>query len=186
MWNDRDRPQVSGDILAGEAVAPRRALGEPAALVTQGHRQTVDLQLGHIAQLRGVGRSRRKAENAADPRIKRAQLVVAEGVAQREHRPAVADLVERARRCAADALRGRIRRDQGWKRRLERDELRKQPVVLGVAQLRGVLSVVELVCPLDLPAQLGVAGFGYLRLQRRCLADERGVDGQALRFDRHA
>ena len=48
----RDRAQVRGHVLAGRAVAARRALDEPAALVAQRDREAVDLELGDVAQVR--------------------------------------------------------------------------------------------------------------------------------------
>ena len=100
-----DRAQVGAHVLAGGAVAPRGALHETAALVAQGDGQAVDLELGHVAQLRRRLRGRRQAESAADPRVERPQFVVAERVGQAEHRPPMADLGEDlAGRGAADPL----------------------------------------------------------------------------------
>ena len=43
--------QVGCHVLAGEPVAPRRALRESAPLVVQRHREAIDLELSHVAQL---------------------------------------------------------------------------------------------------------------------------------------
>ena len=104
-----DRPEVRGDVLAGRAVAAGRALDEAAALVAQRDREAVDLELRDVAQVRRRLRGRRQAEAAPDARVERPQLVVAERVGEREHRPAVADLVERRADRAADALGRRVR-----------------------------------------------------------------------------
>ena len=152
--DDRDRLQVRGHVLAGRAVAAGRALGEPTAVVAQADREAIDLELGAVAQVGGGFGRRRQAEALAHARIEPAQLVVAERVRERQHRTGVADLVERgAGRCPADTLRRRLRGDQLRVGRLERDQLAEQLVVLGVADLRGVLDVVELVGPVDLSGQ---------------------------------
>ena len=101
-----DRPQVRGDVLAGRAVAAGRTLHEAAALVAQGDRQAIDLEFCDVLQVRGGFGRRRQAQALADARIERPQLVVAEGVGETEHRPAMADLTERAGWRATDALGG--------------------------------------------------------------------------------
>ena len=107
-----DRAQVGRHVLAGAAVAAGRADGEPAALVLEGDREAVDLELRDVGQLvRGL-RGGGEAEAAADPGVEGAQLVVAERVGQGQHRPAVVDLGEpAARRRAADLLRRGVGRD---------------------------------------------------------------------------
>ncbi len=180
LRNGLDRAQVGGHVLAGRPVAARRALDEPAPLVAKGDGEAVDLQLGDVAQVRGRLRRRRQAEAAPDARVERPQLVMAERVAERQHRPPVADLVERRADRAADALGRRVRGDQLRVGGLERDELAEELVVLGVAELRGVLLVVEPVRPLDDRHELGVAGDCRIGGQRRGGGDERLVDGQAI------
>ena len=105
--------RFGGDVLAGACrrlASPRR---EPAALVAQRDREAVDLQLGDVGQVRrGLGCGG-EAQATPDPGVERAQLVVAEGVRQGQHRPAVADLGEpAARRRAADLLGRRVGRDR--------------------------------------------------------------------------
>ena len=153
-----DRAQVGGHVLTGRAVAARGALHEAATLVAQGDGQAVDLQLGDVAQLRGRLGRRGQLEPPAHAGVEGAQLVMAEGVGQAEHRGPVADLVEGRRRRAAHALGRRVGRGQLRVRRLEVLELAHQRVALGVADLRRVLLVVERVGTLDLLAQLGDAG----------------------------
>ncbi len=182
--DDRDRAQVGGDVLAGRPVTARGTLDEPTALVAQADRQAVDLELGHVAKLRrGLGR-RRKPEPLARARIERPQLVVAERVGQRQHRSTVADLVERASRRPAHALGRRFGRGQLRVRRFERNELAEQRVVVGVAQLRRVLRVVQLVGPLDLRGEVRVARGRRGDVEARGGVDERLVDRREL--DRHA
>src|SRR5207249_8688542 len=61
-----ERAQVRGHVLAGEAVAPRRALHEPAVLVREVDREPVDLQLADVADLVA-------AERFADALVERAR-----------------------------------------------------------------------------------------------------------------
>ena len=165
---------MARDILAGRAVAPGRALDEATALEAEADREAVDLQLGHVAELGHVLRGGRQAEAAPDPDVEGAQLVVAEGIAERQHRPSVADLGEPlAARRPTDALGRRIGGAELGERRLERDELAEQCVVLGVGELRRVVLVVEPVRPLDDRGELGVAG-RRRRLRRAPRRPRRG------------
>jgi len=66
----------------------------------------------------------------------------------------VAHLAKLGKRRRADALRGRIGRDELGMRGLERLQLGEEPVILGVGDLRRVLDVVKPVMALDRPAQL--------------------------------
>ncbi|MDP9481800.1 MAG: hypothetical protein M3P84_01090 [Chloroflexota bacterium] len=95
--DDRDRPQVGRDVLAGRAVAPGRTLDEAALLVVEADREAVDLELCDVAEVRRGFGGRRQAEATAHPRVEGPQLVVTEGVAQRQHRPAVGDFREPSR-----------------------------------------------------------------------------------------
>ncbi len=97
--NARDRPQVGGYILSHLAVATRRAADKHAALVRERDRQTVDLGLDHPLGLGAVERALR----ALHPRE---QLVLVARICERQHRLAVGDLGEVARRDCADPLGG--------------------------------------------------------------------------------
>ncbi len=82
-----DRTDVGGDVLAGAAVAAGGGAGESAVLIGEVDREAVHLQLaqevvGHALQLTG---------DAVGPLP---QLLVVEGVVQREHALAVRDLGE--------------------------------------------------------------------------------------------
>ena len=100
----RDRAQVLGDVLAGDAVAARRADREPAVLVLQRDREAVELGLGDEAD--------RLGDQPLDARAPREQLLARERVVERQHRHAVHDRRERRRRPAARALRRRVGRDE--------------------------------------------------------------------------
>ena len=65
-----DRRHVGRDVLADPAVAPRRRLDVPAALVADAHRHAVDLQLAHVAHgLAGRPRATRCPTPPARPAV---------------------------------------------------------------------------------------------------------------------
>ena len=85
--------------VTSSPVVPSPAGGAPdetTVAVAQAHGEAVDLELGDIRQVGSrLGRGR-EAEAAADAGVEGPQLVLAEGVAEAEHRALVADLGERA------------------------------------------------------------------------------------------
>ena len=95
----RDRAGVRGDGLALGPVAAGRGLDQPTVHVTQRQREPVDLGLGGI----GHGLVRREREEPADAGIEFRDLLGLEGVAEREHRDAMAHLGEALGRWGADA-----------------------------------------------------------------------------------
>ncbi len=143
----RDRADVLRHVLAAVAVAARGRLHQQAVLVTQADREAIELRL------RGIG------DLALDPRalahapVELGQVLLREGVVQREHREAVDHLRERRQRRGADPLRRRVGRHQRRVLGLERPELRHQPVVLAVGDLRVVEDVVAVVVEADELAQ---------------------------------
>ena len=66
----------------------------------------------------------------------------------------MADLVEGAGRRATDPLGRRLRGRQLRVGGLERDEFAEELVVFGVAELRRILGVVELIGPVDLRGEV--------------------------------
>src|SRR5204862_6139036 len=86
------------------------------------------------------------------------QVLFVEGVGERQHRHEVAVLLEGARRRGADAVGGAVGGLELGMLGLELLQLAKQPVVLGIRQLRLVEDVVGLVRALDEPPQLGGPG----------------------------
>ena len=107
-----DRAQVLGDVLAGHAVAARRADREPPVVVLQRDREPVELGLGDEAD--------RLGDQALDARAPGEQLVARERVVERQHRHAVHDRRERRRGPPAGTLRRRVGGDE---RRMLRFEL---------------------------------------------------------------
>ena len=84
----------------------------------------------------------------------RLQLLQVEGVGQRQQRLAVLDHAERLHRLAGHTLSRRVRSDQLRVVPLDGAQPAHQLVVLGVADLWGVLGEVQVVVIVDLGAQL--------------------------------
>ena len=163
--DDRDRAQVGGHVLAGGAIAAGRALHEHAALVAQADRQPVQLGLGGEHQVVAI-------QAFADAADEIGHLLVAEGVAQRQHRHRMGDLREAAgrRRAHLGGRRGRV--GEFGMRAFQRLEFAYQRVVVGVGQVRVVDLVVAPVGILDAAAEFGDARGGVGR--------HGGSDGAAV------
>ena len=131
-----DRAHVGRDVVAPDAVAAGDAADEPALLVVQGHGKAVHLQLGHVLHLP-------LADQAEDPRLELAQLVLAVGVVQAEHGSAMDELREGLGGLLPHALGGAVGGDEVGMPRLELAQLPLERVVLLVADLRRVLLVVR-------------------------------------------
>ncbi len=176
----RDRAEVGGHVLTRGSIAARRALDEAAPLVAQRDGEPVDLELRHVLEVFGrLGRCG-QPEAAPHPGIERPELVVAEGVREREHRSPMPDLRERAARRHPDLLGRRVRGDQGREGGLERDQLPQERVVLGVGDLGRVVEVVALVRAAQRLRELAVATRGRLGVERRRGVHEIAIDRQSL------
>jgi hypothetical protein len=123
----------------------------------QGDREPVDLGLGrHLERLIG-----RKPEKGLGAHEEPFDLLVAEGVVDRQHRHAVPHLAERADRRGADFQRGAVVADELGKARLDRIVPRPQGIVCGVGDLRRVLAVVELIVMGDFGGEPGKLESGF-------------------------
>ena len=128
--------------------SPRVAPDAQAApLVHERDREPVDLRLADDVELLDL-------EEALHALVPRAQLGGVEDVAQREHRLAVLDRLERLGDGAANALRGRGGRDEFGVALLEVHDLAVERVELAVADLGGVEHVVAVLVVADARAQL--------------------------------
>ena len=115
---------VGGDVLALGAVAARGRLHQAAVLVGERDREAVDLGLGR--QLDGrVGGEAQEAAHAGDEVD---HVLVAEGVAEREHRHGVAHLAEGLDGRGADALA------RGCRRAPARESAPRSPHCAGAAR----------------------------------------------------
>ena len=99
------RSHIGGDVFAFGAVAARRGNGKLAFLVSQRQRHAVDFRLG------GEDRRLVEAEKAADALDKIRDVLLAEGIVEREHRQRMPHLGESSCRRGADTPRRRIGAD---------------------------------------------------------------------------
>ena len=81
-------------------------------LVAQRHRQAVDLRLGGEDQFRSAGNARKRRTLADEI----GDVLVGEDVVERQHRPRMNDLPERAGRCCTDFRDGESSRTSSGKR----------------------------------------------------------------------
>ena len=152
-----DGAQVRRHVLANLAVAARRPANEHPSLVHEGDRKPVDLRLDHPFD-------RLVAEHPHRPLRPRPELVVAAGVAKREHRLQVAHLGEVPGGWARHPLGRRVGDDEVGMGRLQLAQLAHQGVVVGVVQRRLVEHVVAMVGVVDQRPQLsGTLGRGAHR-----------------------
>ena len=163
---------IGGDVLARHAVAARRRRREPALLVAQRHRQSVDLRLGGEDEFR-IGGQRQEPPHRGDEVD---DVLVGEDVVERQHRPGVLDRSEGRRRRRADATRRRILTYQRRETRLDGGVAQTQRIVFGVRDDRLVLGMVE-------PVVLGDLGGEAFEFRRGLFGGEL-VDG--LFGDGHA
>ncbi len=162
--NRLDRAQVRRDVLAGRAVAARRAAHEAAILVAQANRKPVELGLDRKHRIRAV-------QPLLDAPHEVVHFLVGERVRERQHRNLVRHLGERAFRRGADALRRRIRRRELRMRRFDVLQLAHQLVVLDIGDVGFVEHVIAVVRIVDAAAQcLGARGrvvrVGFFRSHR--------------------
>src|SRR6266545_6471 len=141
-----DRAHVRGDIVAAYAVAAGDPAHQAALLVVQGHREPVDLELGHVVE----GSLPHLAE---DPPLELAQFLLGIGIVEAQHGHAVDELRELRGRRAAHALGGAVGRHQLRELALQRGKLAVDAVVFLVGDLCRALHVVEVVVPADLVAE---------------------------------
>ena len=152
------RFHVGGDVLALGSVAARRPADQFAVLVAQRHRQAVDLRLGGKGDLLVVA----EPQEAADARDKIDDVLLGEGVVERQHRHRVPDLGEARRRRRADALGQAFERAQLRKARLDRGVALAQPVVCGIGDGRRVFLIIAPVMFGDFRGEPRMLGLGLL------------------------
>ena len=145
-----NRAHVAGDVFAGFAVAARGAARKGTVPIEEAHRHAVDLWFAE------VGRRRRFVVRAQEPAatlFPSAQFLHARAFVERQHRRAVAHLLERIDRRRADALRGRVRGAQFRMFGLQSDQRVEQRVVFRIRDFGVVQGVVAVQVALDAPAQ---------------------------------
>ena len=129
--------QVGGDVLANAAVPARGTGHQRSVPVRQAHRGAVDLEFHGITRFahRVAGDSRRARTPLLD-------LIIGEGVAQRDHRHEVGVFRERRGRLGAHAQRWGIIRPQRRLGALDLLQLAEQHIVLVIRYRRTVEHVV--------------------------------------------
>ena len=100
-----DGPHVGGHILADQPVASRRSASEEAVLVGECNGQPIEFELADHVELRFF-------EEAGNAGVPCQELLVVEGVAQAQEGDGVLGLSEPLKRLRADALGGRVGRDE--------------------------------------------------------------------------
>lgn len=164
MRDLRDRHDVGRDVLAGPPGAPGGGAGEPAVLVRQVHRETVDLQLAQQVVVGGPDVLGHAVGPGGEP-------VVVEDVVEGEHALAVLHLGEIGLVLDGDLLGRRVRGTQLGVLVLQRLQGAQEFVELRVADDGSVLHVVPEAVLLDLFGEPRVllAGLGG----HRCLGGYR-------------
>ena len=150
LRNHRDGAQVGGHVLAGGAVTAGRALHEHAVLVAQADRQAIQLGFGRKHQVVAI-------QPLADAADEIAHLVIAEGIAQRQHRHRMDDRREAPGRRRTHLAGRRIGAGQLGMRAFQRFQLPHQRVVLRVGDVGIIQLVVAPVGVLDAAAKVGDA-----------------------------
>ncbi len=142
-----DGAGVGGDVVPHHPVAAGHRPHQETALVDEGDRHAVDLELGR--QPGG-----RRPQLAGDPLVPGLQLALRVGVVEGQHGQGVGHLLEPGERLATDPPGGRVGRRQVGPLLLQPRELGEQAVVLEVLDLGAGEDVVLVVVVADLPPQL--------------------------------
>ena len=137
--------QIRGHVLTDGTVAAGRADGKAAVAVFERDGQAVDLRLHTEPHVRDL---------LPAPCRERRDLLKAENVLEAQHPHVMRDLLEAARRRTADALGGRIGREQLRERALEVGELVHEQIIGVVVHGGGVQHIVFLIISLEQTRQL--------------------------------
>ena len=143
----RDRlygADVLRHVVADDAVAASRGADEPAVLVAERHRDTVDLGLDEVCEA---------LDGLPDELVEVEELVLRVGLVEGLHRRVVADLLEGSDRRSRDAPGRGIRVEELRVALLEVQQLVVEEVVVSIAYDGLRLDVVEAVVPVYLAAQ---------------------------------
>ena len=157
LRNVGDGADVRRHVLAERAVAARGADRQAPVLVAQIGGQAVDLGLDGEGD-RGIGL---QIEEAADAGDEIRDILFVEGVAEGQHRHAVAHLGELLRRRAGNRLRRALDGAEFGKLLLDGFEAAAQRVVLRVRDRGHVLLVIAAVMRADLLDEARVLGLRF-------------------------
>ena len=151
-----DGAHIGGDLLARRAVAAGGALDQLAALVAERAGEAVDLRLGHHFQRLVAA----ETQEAGDARQEFGHVRLGEGVAEGEHGHPVLHLAEAGGGRGAHAKGGAVGALQLGKARLDALVAPPQRIVVGIADHRRVLLVIELVVLRDQGGEAGQLHLG--------------------------
>ncbi len=160
--NRFDGAQVGADILAGGAIAARGALHELAIFVAQADRQAIEFGFGRKQRLSDL-------QPLADAPHELGHFLIAEGIAQRQHRHGMPHFGKPRGGQMADALGWRIGAGQFRVRALQGLKLAHQLVVIGIGHLRLVEYVIPVVGVFDSTAQ-GIDALSGIRAGSHTIA----------------
>ncbi len=149
-------PEVHRHVLTDGSIAARRTHHEKLILVGERDGDAINLELRGVARLCNV-----VARYPHQPLFPGAQLLVVEGIGEREHRPDVLVFGKLALGLCTDPQSWRIRRYALRKISLQLLELAKELVVRGVRDRRTIQNVVVVGCAVEQAAQLA----GALKLE---------------------
>jgi hypothetical protein len=174
-----DGAGVGGDVISPDAVPAGHGPLEPAAPVEEGHAQAVDLELGHVRDLR-------PGQEFPGPLLEVPQILLAVAVVEAEHGAPVGDLDEALQRLLAHSPGGGLGDGEVGEIRLQPPQLGHQAVELGVGDLRVVVDVVLFFVVFDLPAELEDGRRRFLTGRGHAPDSLRGRDGPRRAHRRRA
>ena len=151
-WYLSNGSNVLRHVFTGFAVPTRSGLHQHAVLVAQAHCQAVKFGFGHVFNRRVACCQTQLLANACVKILRACGFRIRLG-ADAQHRQRVAPAGKTIQGLAADALCGRVRRDQLRMRGLQRLQLLEQAVVFGIGDLRIVQHVVAVRVRMQLAAQ---------------------------------
>jgi hypothetical protein len=141
-----DGPDIGGDVLASGSIAARHAAHQRSIFIDERKAQAVEFVFGYVFHLLALGTLARAA-------VEIAQLVVAIGVVEAQHRRGMAHGAETLARFAADTLGGRIVRYQFGMLRFERLQFVHQAIEPAIGDRRLVEHVIAVFVLADFAAQ---------------------------------
>ena len=154
--NGLDRAQIGGHILAGVAVASRRTLNQDPVFIDQANRQAVEFGVHRIFHLFDT-------EPLPHAPVECRHFFILERIVEGKHGHSVGQLGKFGEGRGANAPGGGIGRGKQRMFRLQSLQFAEQLVILGIRDFRLIQNVIQVVVPLDFPAQKMGASSEILR-----------------------
>jgi hypothetical protein len=159
--NRPNHPHVRCHVFADDPVPASDASNQSALLIRESDAQAVNLELRYVRELRVL----REPEATADAAVELAELVLAVGIVEAEHRHQMRDGLEAFGGPATHALCRRVGVGQLGVCLFDRPKLAHESVELGVGDLRRVVHVVALFVMADESSQF-VSALGGTHIER--------------------